>query len=210
MKFEELLKLLGDVPVIETEILLAGMKSPNAIKVQISRWAKAGKLIQLKRGIYLLAKPYRKTEVYNLYAASLLKKPSYISMEKAFEFHGLIPEAVYVYTSVTTKRPCEFDTKAGTFSYQHIKNSLFWGYKSVTLNKQTAFVAYPEKALLDYFYLKGVKISFEYLQEMRFQNLEQIKIDKLMKYARRFEKPMMVRIAGMLKKHIAEELRGLK
>jgi predicted transcriptional regulator of viral defense system len=206
MRFEELVNRLGDIPVIDTEILLAGIKSPAAIKVQISRWKKAGKIIQLKRGIYLLAKPYRKTQVYELYLASLLKKPSYISMEKAFEFHGLIPEAVYVYTSVTTKRPCEFTTKVGVFDYRHIKHSLFWGYESVTLNNQTAFIASPEKALLDYFYLKGVKISFDYLAEMRFQNLEQTKISKMMKYARRFEKPKIMRAAEMMKKYIIDSL----
>lgn len=202
MKFEEFIKLLGNMPVIDTENLLAGVAAPEAMKVQISRWEKADKIIQLKRGIYLLAEPYRKTDIYELYIASLLKKPSYISLEKAFEFHGLIPEAVRVFTSVTTKRPCEFVTKVGAFDYRHIKSSLFWGYNSVTLNKQTAFVASPEKALLDYFYLKGVKISFDYLEGLRLQNEEQVDIEKLLKYAKRFKKPMILKAAETIRDYI--------
>ena len=82
-----------------------------------------------------------------------------------------------VYTSVTTMREGTFTSKAGKFDYRHIKEALFWGYNSVTLNKQTAFIASPEKALLDFFYLNRIKISLEYLEELRLQNLDQGKRD---------------------------------
>lgn len=202
MKWEEFIRTVGELPVIDTEILLAGMPNPEPLKVQISRWEKAGKLIQLKRGFYLLSQPYRKVQVYEPYIASILKKPSYISLEKAMEYHGLIPEAVKVYTAVTSKRPGRFTSKVGVFAYQHIKTSLFWGYESVKLNGQTAFIATPEKALLDFFYLKEIKISYEYLKELRLQNVEKINLDKLLEFALRFKKPKILRSAKMLKKVI--------
>lgn len=202
MKFEKFIKIAEGLPVIDTEILLAGVSDPNPIKVQISRWEKSGKLIQLKRGLYLLSKPYRKVEVYEPHIASLLKKPSYISLEKALEYHDLIPEAVTVYTSVTTKRPDRFVSEVGVFDYRHIKPALFWGYDPVLLHNQTAFIASPEKALLDFFYIRKVDISNEYLDELRLQNLEGIDLNKLIEYAKRFKKPGMRRIAGLLEKYI--------
>lgn len=202
MKWEEFIKVVRNLPVIDTEILLTGVSDPRSIKVQISRWHKAGKLIQIKRSIYLLDEPYRKIDVYEPYLASLLKKPSYLSLEKALEYHGLIPEAVPVYTSVTTRRPGRFVSEVGTFDYRHIKNSLFWGYDSVTVNKQTAFIASPEKALLDFFYLKGVKISSEYLEELRLQNLEKVNLDKLLEYGKRFGKRGILYAAKMIKEYI--------
>ncbi len=202
MKLEDFIKITRDLPVIEIELLLAGIPNPDPLKVQISRWEKAGKLIQLKRGIYLLADPYRKTEVYELYIASVLKKPSYISLEKALEYYDLIPEAVKVYTSVTTKRAAKFSSPVGVFSYKHIKNSLFWGYKPVTLRQQTAFIATPEKALLDLIYLSGIKVSPEYLEGLRLQDIEQINLDILFEYAKRFKKPGMLRAAKLIKKYI--------
>lgn len=202
MKFEKFIKIAEYLPVIDTEILLAGISDPNSIKVQISRWKKAGKLIQLKRGLYLFSKPYRKVEIYEAHIASLLKKPSYISLEKAFEYHNLIPEAVTVYTSVTTKRPDRFISEIGDFDYRHIKPALFWGYDLVSLYKQTAFIASPEKALLDFFYIRKVDASTEYLDELRLQNLKDIDVDKLIEYAKRFKKPGMRRIAELLKKYI--------
>ena len=203
MNWAEFLKTIGKLPVINTENLLAGVFDPAGIEVQISRWNKAGKIVQLKRGIYLLAEPYRKIEVYDPYIAAILKKPSYISMEKALEYHNLIPEAVTVYTSITTKRKGRFVSKAGIFDYSHIKKSLFWGYASVTVNKQTAFIASCEKAILDYFYIKKLNISLDYLYELRLQNVKKINIEKLFEYAQRFEKPKMLYAARMIKEYNA-------
>lgn len=210
MKWDSFLKIAGDLPVIETEHLLAGISSPKAIEVQISRWEKAGRLIQLKRGIYLLSKAYRKTELYEPYAASILKKPSYLSLEKALEYHGLIPEAVPVYTSVTTKRPARFNTKLGTFDYRHIKESLFWGYNSVSVNKQTAFIASPEKALLDLLYLKKAGASLDYIEELRLQNLKRINLGRLLEYAKRFKKQSILDGAEIIKRYVKYSKKGEK
>ena len=202
MKWEAFIKITGSLPAVDVKILLAGVTDPAPVKVQISRWQKSGKLIQVKRGIYLLSEAYRKEELYELYLASILKKPSYISLEKALEYHGLIPEAVAVYTSVTPKRPAKFISKAGVFGYRHIKSSLFWGYESITMNRQTAFIALPEKALLDLVYLNGMKISSDYLHELRIQNIDKIDADKLLEFSKRFKKPGMLRAARIIKKYI--------
>lgn len=203
MEWSEFLRLSGNLPVVDTENLLTGVLNSASIQVQISRWKKAGRIIQLKRGTYLLAEPYRKIEVYEPYLAGILKRPSYVSLEKALEYHGLIPEAVSVYTSVTTKRPAKFTSKAGIFDYRHIKEPLFWGYESVTVNKQTAFFASPEKALLDFFYLNVVKISYEYLKEMRLQNVGKINLKKMLAYAQKFGKPGILNAAKITKEYIA-------
>ena len=202
MKIEDFLKLTDGLPVIESEILCAGIADTSSFKVQLSRWEKAGKIIQLKRGIYVLPKIYRKIDLYEPYIACILKKPSYISVEKALEYYGLIPETAFIYTSVTTKRQARFFTDSGTFDYRHIKESLFWGYESVTLNRQTAFFAAPEKALLDYFYLNERNISEKYLAEIRLQNVEKINQDKLLGYAQKFKSPSISRAAKITCKYI--------
>ena len=205
MEFKDFIQKYGNLPIIETENLFAGISDPRAIQVQISRWEKSGRLIQLRRGIYLLAEPYRKVEIFGAYLASTLKRPSYISLEKALEFHHLIPEAVYVYTCVTTKRPREFVTPAATVHYRHIQTSLFWGYASVTMNNQTAFMAHPEKALLDLFYLKEIKVTIEYLKELRLQNLEEFNLKRFFDYARRFQKPRILKAAQLFQQHMEIE-----
>ncbi len=205
MKWEEFLTHTKSLPVIDTEALLVGGVHPQSLRVQLSRWRKKGKIIQLRRGIYVLNEIYRKEDIYEPYLASLLKKPSYISLEKALEYHGLIPEGVPVYTSVTTRRPERLRTPLGTFDYRHIKKTFFWGYSSITVNRQTGFMASPEKALLDYFYLKNVPHSQDYLHEMRLQNLGVLDKERILHYARRFQKPGILSHAEAIVKYAESE-----
>ena len=201
MSLNELIDFVGNLPLFEAEILLAGVPDPAAVRVQLSRWVKAGKLIQLRRGLYALSERYRKTEIYEPYLASTLVKPSYLSLEKALEYHSLIPEAVPTFTSVTTERPGRFTTSMGVFDYRHIQTSLFWGYQPISVNKQTAFMAFPEKAILDLFYIRKPKVSSDYLEEMRFQNLSQLRLKKLLEYAARFKKKGILRDAKLMEQY---------
>ncbi|MBL7070438.1 MAG: hypothetical protein ISS27_03075 [Candidatus Omnitrophica bacterium] len=210
MRFEEFIRKVENLPVIDTESLLVGSSDLVKVKVQISRWAKSGKLIQLKRGMYVLSPVYRKVEPYGPFIAATLKQPSYLSLEKALEFHGLIPEGVKVYTSLATKWQDTFKSKVGVFSYQHIRKELFWGYVSVSLKGQTGFIASPEKALLDFFYVKKIRATFEYLQEMRLQNLDKLNPEKLLSCAKRFNKPGMLRAAKLIAEFIEKEKGGEK
>ena len=62
MEFDIFLQKVQDWPIVDTRMLSTGMVNAASVKVQISRWVKSGKLIRLKRGIYLLADPYRKIQ----------------------------------------------------------------------------------------------------------------------------------------------------
>ena len=210
MEFKQLLQQVQDFPVVDTRILSAGRMNSLSLKVQISRWVKSGKLIQLKRSMYLLAEPYRKISTSEFYIASVLKSPSYISLEKALEYYGLIPEAVGVFTCITTKRPEILETPAGRYDYRHIKPSLFWGYTTLAMSGQTVFMATPEKALLDFFYLKHAKVSLDYLKELRLQNVENIKVKRLLEYAHRFKKKGIMQATELAKQYIKSELKGVK
>jgi len=207
MRFDELIKKVHNLPVIDTESLLVGGADAKSIQVQISRWRRSGKLIKLKNNLYLLSKDIRKIEAHEFYIASLLTKPSYVSLEKALEYYGLIPEAVSVYTCVTTKRPKKITTPIGVFDYRHVKNDLFWGYRSVTFGKQLSFMAYPEKALLDFFYLRGLSINIDYLEEMRLQNLEELDLSRLVSFAKKFHSPGVIRVASLIEKYALEYTR---
>jgi predicted transcriptional regulator of viral defense system len=210
MRLENLVKKFGNLPVIDMKNLLSGAEDPGSIQVQVSRWCQSGKLIKLRNNLYLLSKDFRKIEVSEFHLASLLKRPSYISMEKAFEYYGLIPEAVSVYTSITTKRPGKITTPEGVFDYRHVQNSLFWGYRSMMHQKQLAFMAYPEKALLDFFYLRGSFVDQGYLEELRLQNLEIMDWARLDDFARKFNTPGMLKVARVIRTraHVIERHEG--
>jgi hypothetical protein len=62
MEFTHLLDIVGNEPVFETGLLLAGGVDSNAMRWQLSRWTQAGHLYQLRRGLYALAPPFQKVK----------------------------------------------------------------------------------------------------------------------------------------------------
>lgn len=198
MEFRSFLKAYQHLPVLKSKFLLTGEPNPAVLRVQLARWVKAGHLVQLKRGIYIFADPFRKLSCPETFLASVLLSPSYVSLEKALEYHKMIPEAVFTVTCVTTKRPGSFATLLGRFDYSHVQPRLFWGYGSVSVDGQQGFMAHPEKALLDLFYLRSPRISEVYLDELRLQNLEKINSKRLIEYSHRFGKPPIFRAAQTL------------
>lgn len=86
--------------------------------------------------------------------AFLIYGSSFISLESALSYHGWIPEAVYTTTSVTIKRPREFKTQFGMFSYQHILDESFYlGVKRIEFENNVFFMANPWRAIADFAYV---------------------------------------------------------
>lgn len=192
MKFEELLRIVGDEPVFETGLLLAGDRDATDVRRQLSRWVESGRLIQLRRGLYAPVPPYQKVKPHPFLVANRLRRGSYVSLQSALAFYGLIPEYVPVTTSVGPGRPQRWETPLGVYDFRHLRGELVTGYRRLELaGGQQAFAAGPEKALLDLIYLVPGADSPSYLRELRLQNTEQLDLDELARLAA--GKPKLVR-----------------
>lgn len=206
MKWEEVLKQVAVEPVFRAGFLAGRGESLPALRLQLSRWVKAGKLIQLAKGLYTLAEPYRKRAVHPFVLANAMKKASYVSLQSALAYFGMIPEHVPTVTSVTTQRPARVETPLGRFLFRHIKKNWFSGYRQVDLGAgQKTFIATPEKALLDLVYLTPAADNYEFLGELRLQNLTALDRDVLIRLARTSKSPKLQRAARLLERIIEEE-----
>jgi len=109
-------------------------------------------------------------------------------------YYGLIPEYVPYVTSVTTGRPETIYTSVGNYIFKHIKTSWFHNYNKIELGEeQSAFVAIPEKALLDLLYLTSASDDFNYLKELRLQNLETLDFTQLTHLAQESKSKKLLR-----------------
>ena len=199
MEFARLLEIVGDEPVFETGLLLAGDVAPAAVRRQLSRWTKAGRLYQLRRGLYALAPPFQKIKPHPFLIANRMVRASYVSCQSALAYYDLIPEHVPVTTNVTTARPASWDTHMGTYEFRHIKTDLFHGYRLIELGQgQRALVASPEKALLDLVYLQPGGDTPGYLRELRLQNLNQLDLEALQRQADLARSPKLQRAAALV------------
>jgi len=206
MNFENLLQLIGKEPVFSSGLLLSGKISQPQIRLQLSRWVKAGRLQQIRRGLYLPAPAWRKVEPHPFLVANRMQPGSYVSLQSALAFHGLIPEHVPVVTSVGPGRGEEISTPLGRFKFNHIAESLLYGYSGQEIaGNQTAFIATPEKALLDLVYMTPGADSIEYLRELRLQDIASLSIEALLRLAARSGKPKLKRAAAMLNELAMEE-----
>lgn len=193
MKFKDLVQLAGDLPCFSARFLAAGEDLSN-IRYQLARWVRSGRIIKLHKGFYTLGAPYRKIRPEPFAISNALKSPAYVSLQSALSWHGLIPEFVAAVTAVTTARPQIIPTPLGRFEYRHISSDMFWGFKRVVLaDRQEAFVADPEKAILDLVYLTPGGDRPEFLRELRLQNLGAIRRDFFVQFAEKSARPKLKR-----------------
>ena len=196
MKFDDILSLVGDQPLFETGLLLVGNVDPNDVRRQLSRWTRAGKIRQLRRGIYTFTPPHSKIVPHPFLVANAMVTGSYVSGTSAPAYYGLIPEYVPRTFSVTLSRPSQWD---GGFVFQHLAPHLFFGYQSIEVVKgQFAFIAQPEKAILDLAHLTPDSDTQAYLTELRLQNLERLDLKQLQEFAERANKPKWKRVASQV------------
>lgn len=149
MDFIERMKPLGIFSTAEINLLY-----PDLDKRRLFEWRKKGYLEKVRNGWYclpgFLAEPYGTWII-----ANLVHSPSYISLESALSYHGLIPEGVFMTTSVTTNRPVRMILAGHPYSYSRIKTGLFSGYQllETETSKRKIRIADLEKAIVDFFYL---------------------------------------------------------
>lgn len=205
MKFEELLRIVGDEPVFESAVLLAGEVDPRDVRRQLSRWVREGKIYPLRRGLYALAPPYQKVRPHPFAVANRMVRGSYVSCQSALAYFGLIPESVPVTVSVTLRRPARWETALGVFEFHRIQPALWHGYRRLDLGGQWAFIATPEKALLDLIYLHPGADSSAYLQELRLQNVDRLNLDELQRLAEASGMPKLKRAVRRLAELVRSE-----
>jgi predicted transcriptional regulator of viral defense system len=196
MKFEELLSTVGELPVFRSSVLLAGDRDPADVRRQLARWSASGKVVQLRRNVYVLAEPWRRVRPHPFVIANQLHRPSYVSLQSALGYHGLIPEAVPVTTSVTTGRPADVRTPIGRHLFRHLRTDAFFGYGRVrVMDDQEALLADPAKALLDLVYFTPAGDAERYLESLRLENLDLLDEQALLRHARRWAKGKIERAA---------------
>jgi predicted transcriptional regulator of viral defense system len=148
---------------------LLGLSVPSA-RLAAIRLEKKGLLSRVGPSLYanLLAEP----SVEQL--ASLLWIPSYLSLEWAMAYHGISQQRPQEMTCITLHRPRQVHTSLGTLSYFHLSKPLFFGFRKETVRPGVqSWVAEPEKAFLDWIYLRRRAGEATPLDELNVQVLRE-------------------------------------
>ena len=153
---------------------LFSLENQQTLYKKIQRLERAGIIQKLIKGKYYYQ--FKPAPAFRI--ANFLYPPSYVSLESALSFHGVITGFPYQITSLTTQKSKLITADNREFNYSQISAKLFWGYEA----KDNFLIAEKEKALLDYIYFgtKGLRnLEFD---EMDFSGMNK---KKLYAYARR-------------------------
>lgn len=166
-----ILTTLGNIPVTSSVIasLYPDVKTKFAKVAQLER---AGEIIRLRRNLFVVNPEETGLPLSSGLIANHLLAPSYVSMQTALRYYGLIPEAVYTIQSMTFKTAKEFNTTVGNYCYYHISRETYpIGITQIKEGNSVYIMATPEKTLCDLIAnqpginLRYKKEALEFLEE---------------------------------------------
>lgn len=182
MQYLDIKTDLKDFITISTNDIL---KIDSDFHIQrLSEWQKKGYIKKISKGFYMFSDLEVNESVLFIVANRILD-PSYISLEMALSYYGLIPESVYAITSVTSKKSYRIVSPVGSFAYRQIKAGLMFGYKLVKYDNHVFKIAEIEKAFLDYLYVNPKLDNEGAFEELRVNQevfREKIDLKKMNRY----------------------------
>lgn len=180
MSFRRKIKEYAEVPVTH-QIVAETLTEYNRPNDKISELLKSGELQSIRRGLYIPGPEVDLPIPDPFLIANHLRGPSYISLESALSYWGMIPERVYEVSSVTLKTSQIYTTPIGRFSFRHLAAPYYsFGIRSIVLGpQQVALVASPEKAVCDKIVLTP-GVLFRSIGQVRDFLLDDMRMDEEM------------------------------
>ena len=147
----EIKKSRQDVLTTADVMGLLDLEKSHASKL-LSRLADSGHIVRVKRCLWVVVGGLDPLTLPKFLTAPF---PSYVSLQSALYYHGMISQIASVTYCVSLARTRSCVTPLGTFSIHHVAPSFFFGYEQAGHNG--VVMAVPEKALIDFLYLAPAK-----------------------------------------------------
>lgn len=126
----------------------------DSARVAASRYVRQGLLVRIKKNLYVLKDTWKNASLEEKFQiANIVQVPSYISFVTALEYYGLTTQVQRdFFESIALKRSKEILVQNTVFKYTKISRDLYFGFQRY----KNFFIAKPEKALLDAFYMMSL------------------------------------------------------
>jgi predicted transcriptional regulator of viral defense system len=181
------LEKFGNIP-IDNAVLSDITGDYNFPRNKVASMEKSGDIVCLKKGLYVVSDKISRKKISRELIANHLYGVSYLSLETALSYYGLIPEKVFAIRSMTTKRAKQFENAFGRFEYISVPADYFSiGIRQQIVDNEYAYlIATPEKALCDLILatpnlrIQSVKAMQAYLEDdlrIDFSAVESINLD---------------------------------
>lgn len=136
------------------QLLLDILRPYSQPRDKITKLIRKGVIIRVKKGLYIFGPDYAMSPYSPEILANLIYGPSYISLDYALNYYGMIPEKTVTLTSVTSGKKRVFQTPVGRFTYKSVPLAYYRvGIDIIGAGGNRSFLmATREKALADKIY----------------------------------------------------------
>jgi predicted transcriptional regulator of viral defense system len=163
-----------------------GIKKRKTLYELLRRLERAGVVNRIIKGEYHFS--FKEFNDFEL--ANFLINPSYISLESALSFYGILSQFPYSIISVTPLKSKKINYQEKEYEFLHLDSKYFFGF----VKKDKFLIATPEKALLDELYFVAKK-----LRKIHFEDLDLKLIDKK-KFKNLLKKYKFLPLQNLIKK----------
>jgi len=139
------------------------IEKDNTLYKLLQRLEKKDIIRRIENGKYL----FSFIEVSDFEIANFLTSPSYISLESALSFYGIMSQFPYTITSITSKKSKRVIYEDKEYEFMHIRSKYIYGF----FKKNNFLIASPEKALIDELYFMARKLRIISLEELDLTNI---------------------------------------
>lgn len=203
----DLLRPFETIPyfTIEGFRQFTGMDSPEQTRMLLHRWVKAGRILSLKKGMYMTSRFYElhvRDALFTEAISAIIFPQSYLSLEFVLQKHNILTEVTYPVTCITPKNTRKVVNQIGAFWYRNIRPDLYCGFAAGEYNGIPFFTASLAKALFDYLYLRPIPAAYrsektDLAEELRL-NLDEIAKNEQDKFALYVEKSQSRKMTEIL------------
>ena len=176
---------------------------PDFNRDNFARWVASGDILRLRRNLYTLPE-FLQIPDSALYFANQIYQPSYVSLHTALHIHGVIPEEVVQFISVSTLKTASFSNAFGSYTYHHISVKYMFGYELKKMEGQIPLVikiASPEKAIIDLLHLYPEYNTAEDLLNLRLDEdymESELNLKKMRDYVNQIQSPALTKRVNLL------------
>ena len=143
----------------------------NYSHVQASRLVKEGVIERVRRGWYVLAS--NRPSDFEL--ANVLYGPSYVSLDSALNFYGILVQSPQEVISATTSLAKKLEAGGKHFSYVHLDRKYYSDYEK----SGDFLIASPEKALIDAMFFVALGRGALSVEELNLQSVDKAKVRQM-------------------------------
>jgi predicted transcriptional regulator of viral defense system len=158
-------------------------------KRRIALIAKAGWLVRIKKGLYLVVTDLSALTMgntSNLVISNALNSESYISFANALNWHGMFDQLTKTVDAITYVRARNYRFQSTEFRFFRFKKELYFGFTKERVESKVVNIAEKEKVILDYLYLRKNAAALSLILEKLRDYKHVFDFSKMVDYAKTY------------------------